>query len=640
MVHRTVVDEPATERVITVDETARDFAFLGELNDVAPRQVAHFNVPEGFVLQIRAIATGAVINLRGETHDVDIPSGAETGIKVEPIDGVPFPIVANERTAARIVLSPFEQLIRNHGQGFIMKPVLEAEHISLEELSGLLRDRVVVRFEGGTSSAEIDEINAELGTTIIATDPTTNYYVLHLPASTTLEDAIAFYHGRDEVRFTLPDSLVFERQVIPDDPDFQNPGPFSFVGALEAWETTTGSRQALLAVIDDGFDMSSPDMVANYAINQGELPPAIFDVDGDGIVGATDIAAFDTDGDGLITFVDLNSPENAELCPGGQLPLTCDLDGDAAVTPLDLVDGDAAVEFGFEDGINQDENEGFLDDLVGWDFLNNDNLPANPGNDGCSESHGVGVAGIVAAVGNNALAVAGMNWVGRLLPIQHGTAPFEIGASTRSTEYLAIRYAVGLGADAVNASWGVTYAKGEDPGCGLAVAEIDDKYGDLLDALEAERESLALSNTLLVAAADDCAQDDDVSGVFDWPGELDDPNIVLVTSVFTMLPVQVASRRAFGSSVVDIAAPGESHTVLGFGSGVNEDCSGTSLAAPMVTGTVGLIIANEPDLRGDAEALRSRLLCNATEIPDLAAQVANGRVLNVRAAVANANACP
>jgi hypothetical protein len=85
------------------------------------------------------------------------------------------------------------------------------------------------------------------------------------------------------------------------------------------------------------------------------------------------IAGFDSDGDGLITFADLNNPafalNAAGACLGGPAPLDCDRDGDGTVTPLDLIDGVAG--------------NARADDLVGWDFAGNYNLPQT-GNTGCA----------------------------------------------------------------------------------------------------------------------------------------------------------------------------------------------------------------------------------------------------------------
>jgi len=636
VVHRTDAADPSTERVITVEAATHDILFQGDLQEIAPRQIGFFNVPVGFVFQVRLIVAEATITLSGTEHTVTVPSGAQTGFKVEPIDGVPFEIKDDERTAARIVFEPFNQLIHNRGQGFMMKPVLLAEHVTLEELSPILLDRIVVRFKNGVSAASIASVNASIGATVIDFDGPTNYYLLRLPTSISLEGALSFYTGRSDVAFTLPDTVIYDRQVIPCDPQFQNPGPFTQVNAPQAWAVTTGNRTAVLAVIDNGFDLTNPDMVANYFINQGELPAGLVD----------------TDGDGLITFVDLTAPANTVPCTnvfGAGAGAGCDFDGDGVVTPRDLVDGNAAVLFGFEDNVDNDGNLR-TDDLVGWDFANTDNLPQNPGNAGCLGSHGVGVAGVMAAIGAPPPVapavcasglVAGMNWVGRLLPIQQGGIGGDINTSSRATAYLAIRYAAALGADAINASWGITYAQNSDPGCNLSIPNLGDKYDDLLPLVAQEAMSLALGSSLLIAAVDNCPQNDDAANLFDWPPELNQPNVVAVGAIQTnVAPATLAAFSAFGPNSVDIVAPGTNHTLLNVAVGTNPGCQGTSFAAPMVTGTVGLVLTNNPGIQGNAAAVLCRLFNGATLGAGLAGQIGGGgRVLNVTGAVMNAGGC-
>jgi hypothetical protein len=394
-----------------------------------------------------------------------------------------------------------------------------------------------------------------------------------------------------------------------------------------------------------GFDLTNPDMLNNYFINQGELIGANdFDTDGNGTVTQAEILGFDTDNDNLISFVDLNDPANA-----GSFT---DLDGDGIITPLDLVDGDSTINIGFEDTLDNDGN-GRVDDLVGWDFCNGDNLPLNPGNTGCSGAHGVGVAGVVAAIGAQAPPapapcpsglVAGMNWVVRLIPIQNSCDGFGFEASTRATSYLAMRYAVGLGADAINASWGMTYVRGADPGCANSIANLDDKYDELTPRINQEGTSLALGNSVLVAAADNCAQDNDDGDIFDWPPEINNPNVIAVSGIRTNIaPPTLAANRAFGPNTIDIVAPSTNHTLLDMGGGVNTGCGGNSFAAPMVTGTIGLVIAANvnPPIQGNAATVISRILCNATVSGGLAGQVGGGgRVLDVDASVNNTNNCP
>jgi hypothetical protein len=647
VVHRTDVDDPTTERVLTVDQEEREFELTGDLASQAPRTLGFFNVPAGFVYQIRMVIVDAAVTLRGETFEVTVPSGAQSGLKVEPVDGVPFRVNAGERSGARIILNPFFQLIRNQGTGFHIKPLLRAEHVELADLSSIVLDRAVVRFADGVSRQRIEEINAEIGASIIDLDRKTNYYIMYLPVSISLADALEYYTSMaDEVLFAAPDNIIMPRDVLPCDEFFDDPGPFVDVRAPAAWEITQGSRTAILADIDGGFDLGDYDMLGSWYVNQGELRGFdAFDVDGDGIVTDVELLTFDVDGDEIISFFDLNAAENEELCGPG--PRSCNQDADDAITPLDLVDGLPAL-FGFEDGIDNDGN-GRIDDLVGWDFDTDSNLPQNGDaaeDEGCGGSHGLGTSGIIAAHGAApgdpggvclSTGVVGLNWVARLIPIKHNG--FYQSRQTRATAFLAIRYAADLGADAINASWGVTFSRGADPGCGRSIPDLGDKYDDLLATLAAEAASLELGNSLLVAAVDNCDQDDDLADIFDWPPELDAPNIIGVTGTTTgVTPPELAVDVAFGRGVVDIAAPADLFTVIDI-VGIPYFCGGTSFAAPLVTGTVGLLIANEPSLKGDASALKKKILCNTSGGDVLGDKVASG-LLNVEMALLDPVPCP
>ena len=98
-----------------------------------------------------------------------------------------------------------------------------------------------------------------------------------------------------------------------------------------------------------------------------------------------------------------------------------------------------------------DDNNGFVDDLRGWNFANNTNDPTGlattPGNAG----HGTHTAGIVCAVANNGAGIAGASWNARLMPI-NVSSPNTDGAILAG--YEGILYAIENGADIINCSWG------------------------------------------------------------------------------------------------------------------------------------------------------------------------------------------
>jgi len=496
----------------------------------------------------------------------------------------------------------------------------------------VLDDRIVVAFKSGVTRAQIQAIIAANGYSVIAYDETTNYYVLRLPTGTALQSAIQFFDGLSETAFDLPDTKVLMRQVFPCDPEFQNPGPLTEVNAPGAWATTTGSTHPVLADIDQGFDMNSADMIPNYFINAGELPAALTQdtAPADGFMDA------DFDQDGFITFRDLNAPG----LTAAQLALLASVGLTQPVSPATLL---AALSDGVDNDDFDSDPATFVDDLIGWDFVQNDNDPTGPGISTCTSAHGVGTSGIIAAVGATggppcaSGLVAGVDWTARLLPIRNGGA-FGVNQSTRSTSYLAIRYAVQMGSAAINASWGVTYNKGG--GCGRAINNIGNKFDQLNSRLQQEGARLGLGNSILVVAAENCNQNDDSADTFDWPVELNNPNIVTTTSVSPANAGAVlAANRAYGPASIDISANGENHTMLGYGVTI-AGCSGNSFTAPQVVGTIGLMIANNPALEGNPAALINRVLCNAIIVPALAGQVGGGgRVLEINQSVVNTNGC-
>jgi subtilisin family serine protease len=103
---------------------------------------------------------------------------------------------------------------------------------------------------------------------------------------------------------------------------------------------------------------------------------------------------------------------------------------------------------------------------------------------------------------------------------------------------------------------------------------------------------------------------------------------------------------AAGTESVDIAAPANQFQVLAFdNNGVAplslNFCPGTSFAAPLVSGTLALIQATDPGAFDWApDALRDRLLCNASVEPELEPFVDSGRFLDAAASVSNAGNCP
>lgn len=132
--------------------------------------------------------------------------------------------------------------------------------------------------------------------------------------------------------------------------------------AGEAWAAgATGTANTIIGVVVTGIDCTHPDLYLNVWINQREIPLAFRS------------ALSDVDSDSLITFRDLNSAHNSSH--------VSDRNGNGRIDAGDLLN-----DTRWENGIDEDGN-GRRDDLIGWDFVNNDNDPFD------DNGHGTHVSG-------------------------------------------------------------------------------------------------------------------------------------------------------------------------------------------------------------------------------------------------------
>jgi subtilisin family serine protease len=268
-----------------------------------------------------------------------------------------------------------------------------------------------------------------------------------------------------------------------------------------------------------------------------------------------------------------------------------DLAGNAFVNPGEIANN----------GVDDDGN-GFIDDVRGWDFVNNDRDPID------DNGHGTHCAGTIGAVGNNGIGVVGVNWDVTLMPIKFLDAG---GSGSTDAAISSIDYAVLMGARIISASWG---------GGGFSQA--------LQDAIDAARQA----GVLFVAAAGNSAVNTDISPHYPSSYPLD--NIIAVAA--SDHNDQKAGFSNYGALTVDLAAPGVDilSTVPG-GYGL---LSGTSMATPHVAGALALILGKIPGMTApNAKAL---LLSRVDPRPGLAGLVVTGGRLNAFLPIADPDDTP
>jgi subtilisin family serine protease len=224
-------------------------------------------------------------------------------------------------------------------------------------------------------------------------------------------------------------------------------------------------------------------------------------------------------------------------------------------------------------GIDDDSN-GYIDDIRGWNFINETNNPMD------DHGHGTHVAGTVGAVGNNGIGVVGVAWNVKLMALKFLNAS---GSGNLSDAVEAIDYARVNGAKIINASFG---------------------GGGFSNAMQTAIQRFQNAGGIFVAAAGNSAQNNAVVASYpaNYPGVI---SVAASTSTDTL-----ASFSNYGTNV-HIAAPGQGirSTLPGNRYG---NMNGTSMAAPHVAGALALLWGQSPTLT--ASLLTSAIFANTDQV--------------------------
>lgn len=313
--------------------------------------------------------------------------------------------------------------------------------------------------------------------------------------------------------------------------------------------------------------------------------------------------------DGGIFDVDIDAPEAWDVTTGSESLIVAVID-----TGIDYRHPDLAANMWVNrgeipgNGIDDDRN-GYIDDVYGYDFANRDGDPMD------DHFHGTHVAGTIGAVGDNEIGIVGVNWRVQLMALKFLDAS---GGGYTSDAIAALNYAVANGAKVSNNSWG---------------------GGDFSQAfLTALRNASARGHIFVAAAGNDSSDNDQYPF---YPANYNVENVVSVAA--TDGADKLAWFSNYGRRTVDLAAPGVNiystlptrMTPAMRDSGLPTEygtLSGTSMATPHVTGVIALVQGLHPDW--SVSQVIQQVLQTTDAVPGAARTISGGR-LNAAGAVGN-----
>lgn len=294
------------------------------------------------------------------------------------------------------------------------------------------------------------------------------------------------------------------------------------IGAAQAWEVQTGSKEVVVAVIDTGIKYNHEDLVDNVWTNQAEL----------------------------------NGKEGVD-----------------------------------------DDNNGYVDDIHGFNFVTNTGDPMD------DHGHGSHCSGTIGAKGNDGKGIVGVAWNVRIMGVKFLD---KNGSGSLANALKAIDYATKNGAKIMSNSWG---------------------GGGFSETLKAAIERSNAAGALFVAAAGNESNNNDAKETY--PASYAVPNVLAVAAIDNK--GAMASFSNYGKNKVHVGAPGVnvySSTINGY-----DTWSGTSMATPHVSGIAVLLASQFPNMTN--LEMKERIISTAKPLASLRGKTKSGAMANAYTALMN-----
>lgn len=411
--------------------------------------------------------------------------------------------------------------------------------------------QVIVCFgpEVSGNDAELDAIasslHAHFNATVIENSSTLGIpgaQLVQLPDTVTVADAVAWYLGNASVLFAEPNYII---SLVPP-PEPGESEKFSEYAELAVNQASL-SRSAAIYPNDPYFpeqwNLHTIQMPAAWGITTGSESVVIAVLD---------------------TGVNYNLPEFA-----GNIWIN------RREIPNNRID---------------DDGNGFVDDVYGWDFFNNDNTPLD------DNGHGTKISSVLGSKGNNNAGLAGILWNVKIMPLRVGGNKGN-GVTLEVDKIVkGIKYARENGAKVITCSFG------NDDYINSEKAAIDQSPG-----------------ILFVCAAGNDGKNTDAYPFY--PSCYESPNIISVAA--TNNNDKLSDFSNYGKKSVHVGAPGEDIPVQSYDSQYYL-VDGTSYAVPHVAGLAGLMLSINPDL--SPSEMRQLIIENVDQAPFSGLVRSGGRI--------------